>query len=187
MHKEIADVTSHRHSTLARGSAVRVLAAGMAIAVVGMLLAAASSAQAAAPAWSLQMTHKLATFNRLDFADQYTVQIENSGDDFTAGTYVLDDTLPPELNVAAVIPGGGWTCPSTAEVISGAPLSCSRAETLAPGESSLAVTVKVDVPASAPDTVTNVASISGGGAGAASSTDPTPVIDRPPFLSLIHI
>jgi hypothetical protein len=174
-------VTSHRHSTLARGSAVRFLAAGIVIAVVGMVLGAPSSAQAAAPAWSVQMTHKLATFNRLDFADQYTVRVENSGDEFTTGTYVLDDTLPPELTLASVIPGDGWTCPSTEEVISGAPLSCSRAEALAPGESSLALTVKVDVPASAPDTVTNAASISGGGAGAVSSTDLTPVIDRPPF------
>jgi uncharacterized repeat protein (TIGR01451 family) len=147
-----------------------------------LLLGIASSAQAAAPAWSLQMSHSLASFNRLDRGAEYTVRVENSGDEATSGTYVLEDTLPPQLTVTSVTAGSGWTCTPTEEVIAGTPLSCTSSETLAAGTSALVVTVRVDVPASAPDTVTNAATISGGGAAAAASaTDPTPVIDRPPF------
>jgi hypothetical protein len=153
---------------------------------VGLLLFVGTpSAEAAAPAWSLQMAHSPASFERLEpevhYGVQFTVSVENSGNEVTAGTYLLDDVLPPRLTVAEVSPGSGWTCTPTAQVIGGVPLSCSSSEVLAPGVSALAVTVVMNMSNSAPDLLTNEATISGGGAVGASASDPVSVVDRLPF------
>jgi uncharacterized repeat protein (TIGR01451 family) len=171
----------HRLALATRSTANRLIA-GTAVGVVGMFLAAAPSAQAAAPAWTLHMGHEPAAFQRLDEGDQYIVTVENSGDETTTGTYVLDDTLPPELTVASVSAGGGWTCTTREEVIAGTPLSCSSSEPLEGGTSSVAVSVGFHVPATAAETVTNSATISGGGAlTGASAADSVMVNDRPPY------
>jgi Domain of unknown function DUF11 len=150
-----------------------------------LLFLAAPSAEAATPAWSLQLAHTPASFERLErevrYGVQFTVAVENSGDEVTAGAYVLDDVLPPQLTVADISPGSGWTCTPVAQVVGGAPLSCSSNEELAPGASALAVTVRMNMSNSAPALLTNEATVSGGGAAGASATDFVPVVDRPPF------
>lgn len=153
---------------------------------VGLLLFVGTpSAEAAAPIWNLQMGHSPASFERLEpevhYGVQFTVSVENSGNEVTAGTYLLDDVLPPQLTVAEISPGSGWTCTPTAQVIGGAPLSCSSSEVLAPGMSALAVTVLLNMSNSAPDLLSNEATISGGGAVGASAADPVSVVDRLPF------
>jgi hypothetical protein len=183
-HKETATVNPfHRPDPVAR-STVQFMAAGIAFSLVAMFLIA-SSAQAAAPAWSLQMTHGPFNFERLkehgEYPVSYTVAVENSGDAPTAGSYALDDTPPSALAISSVTAGSGWTCTSTEQVLAGASLSCSSEATIAPGTSSVAVTVGLEMSPTAPDTVTNEATISGGGAGVISAGDPTPVIDRAPF------
>jgi hypothetical protein len=168
---------SHVHST----RRIAVLLLGSALLLLGL----SSSARAAAPSWTLQMTHGPSTFERLaeggEGSASYGVNIENSGDAATTGLYTLSDTPPPELTVQAVTAGAGWTCTPTQQVIEGAPLSCHSEAALLPGAVSQAVTVTMGVPAGAPDAVINQATISGGGAGEASASDPTPVIDRPAF------
>jgi hypothetical protein len=153
--------------------------------VVGMFLALASTAQAAAPAWHLQMTHQPGTFERLEEFGEYTVAysvtVENSGDAPTTGTYTLIDTPPPQLAVKGVEPGPGWTCTTTEEVIAGAPLNCSSEAALAPGASAPAVSLEMMMSPSAPATLTNEGTISGGGGSMASATDQTPVVGRAPF------
>jgi hypothetical protein len=154
--------------------------------VIALLLAVtASSAQAAAPAWHLQMTHSPSPFERLsdhgNYPVLYKVSVENSGDEATSGSYVIDDTPPPQLTVTSITAGPGWSCTSTEQVLAGTPLTCTSEAVLEPGASVRAVSILLSMSPSAPDTVTNEATISGGGAGGASAADPTPVIDRPAF------
>jgi uncharacterized repeat protein (TIGR01451 family) len=159
---------------------------GLLLALSFLLMATAATAQAAAPAWSLHITHSPTPFERLqehgEYPVQYTVSVENSGDEATTGSYSLTDTPPPQLAVEHVTAGAGWSCTTTAQVIAGAPLSCTSEVALEPGASAIAVTVLMAMSPSAPDTVTDEATISGGGnASAASASDPTPVIDRQAF------
>ena len=104
----------------------------------------------------------------------YTLNARNSGNAATSGLVTLQDTLPAGLTATA-ISGDGWSC-------SLATLSCTRSDALAGGSSYPPVSVTVDVAADAPDQVTNVASVSGGGEGPAtgnnSANDPT-TIARP--------
>src|SRR5262249_20806754 len=70
------------------------------------------------------------------------------------------------------ISGAGWACTA------GATSTCSRADALAAGASYPAITLTVSVAANAPSTVTNTATVSGGGdvnAGNNTATDPTMV------------
>jgi hypothetical protein len=168
-------------------SSLRGILTGVVLGMVGLLLITAPAAQAAAPAWTLQMGHGPNTFARIpdlplsEYTVDYYVNVENSGDAATVGTYTLADTPPPQLAVQSIAAGEGWSCTTTAEVLAGTPLSCTSEAALAPGASSRAVTVQMKMSASAPDTLTNEATISGGGGAPVSATDPAPVIDRLPF------
>jgi len=160
---------------------------GLLLAVTLLLLAMASSAQAAGPAWTLHMAHNPETFERLhnghgEYTVAYHVTAENSGDAASTGSYTLNDTPPAELTVTNIVAEAGWTCPTTAQVIAGTPLSCTGSAVVAPGASTTAVHVVMKMSPTAPDTVTNEAAISGGGAAApATATDPMAVVDRTPF------
>ncbi len=103
----------------------------------------------------------------------YTLTARNSGNAATSGLVTLQDSLPAGLTATA-ISGDGWSC-------SLGTLSCTRSDALAGGASYPPVSVTVDVAADAPDQVTNVASVSGGGetpTGNNSANDPT-AIARP--------
>ena len=160
---------------------------GVLLAVVLLSLGLVASAQAAAPAWTLQMSHTPSTLERIpdpamaEYPVIYKVSVENSGDEATTGTYTLSDTPPSQLTVKSVSAAQGWSCTSTGEVLGGTPLSCHSEVALAPGASVPALSVVMNMSPSAPDSLANDATISGGGAGQASATDPTPVIDRAPF------
>ena len=99
----------------------------------------------------------------------YTITISNVGTGQTDGTGVtLTDTLPSGLTAAAMA-GTGWTCTV-------ATATCSRGDRLANGLAypPIVVTVKVD-PAAGP-TLTNRATVSGGGdinSANNTATDPT--------------
>ena len=80
------------------------------------------------------------------------------------------DTLPAGLTATAVS-GTGWSCTL-------ATLTCTRSDALAAGASYPAVTVTVNVASTAPASVTNTATVSGGGdANGAnnSASDPTTI------------
>jgi uncharacterized repeat protein (TIGR01451 family) len=112
----------------------------------------------------------------------YTITVTNSGFSATDGsTVTVSDTLPAGLTVTA-ISGGGWTC------VLGT-LECTRNEALAAGLSYPVITLTVDVALTAPGSVTNSASVSGGGETNVSNNtanDPTTIDSAtPPSVTLV--
>src|SRR5882762_6614287 len=86
----------------------------------------------------------------------YTITVTNSGGTATSGTVTVTDTLPPSLTPTA-ISGTGWTCTVSPT------LGCTRSDALATASSYPAITLTVNVASSAPASVTNTATVSGGG------------------------
>jgi uncharacterized repeat protein (TIGR01451 family) len=116
-----------------------------------------------APAWRITATHQG------DFQQgqngAYTITVGNSGNGQATGARV-DDTLPPGLT-AISFQGTGWTCGLTA---------CSRSDAIAAGASYPPLTLTVNVAANAPASVTNQATVSGGGVlSGVTTTDPTTI------------
>jgi len=85
----------------------------------------------------------------------YTLTVSNSGAGATSGVVTVSDVLPTGLTVAAAT-GIGWTCTVT-------PVSCTRSNALAAGGSYPAITLTVNVASNAPASLTNTATVSGGG------------------------
>ncbi len=90
-----------------------------------------------------------------DAARTYTITATNSGGAPTEGVVSVKDTLPAGLTATA-LSGTGWSC-------SAATLLCTRTDSLAPGASYPAITLTVKVASSAPASVTNTATVAGGG------------------------
>ncbi len=85
----------------------------------------------------------------------YTITVTNPGTAATSGPVSVADTLPSGLTATA-IGGTGWTCLL-------ASLNCTRSDALAPSGSYPPITVTVDVAANAAGSLTNTATVSGGG------------------------
>lgn len=105
----------------------------------------------------------------------YTITVQNVGGASTSGTVTVTDTLPAGLTVNT-ISGSGWSCNA-----GGSP-TCFRSDVLTSGASYPPITLTVNVSSSAPATVTNTASVSGGGdtnAANDSASDPTIVNPLP--------
>lgn len=118
-------------------------------------------------------------------AASYTLSVSNIGGLSTgANTYTISDTLPTgiTLTTAAGSAGwtlNGWTCTGTA---GGSVVSCSRSTALTPGSTSNTVVFPITVSNAAAPSVTNTASVTGGGEAAAvtgnnSTSLITPVVD----------
>ena len=100
----------------------------------------------------------------------YTLTATNSGAAITSGVVTVTDTLPVGLTATA-ISGSGWSC------VLGT-LTCTRNDGLAAGASYPVITLTVDVALTAPNSVTNSATVSGGGENNASNNtanDPTTI------------
>ncbi len=85
----------------------------------------------------------------------YTITVKNLGPGVAGGPVTVVDALPAKLTATAMS-GEGWNC-----VL--ATLACTRTDTLAVGASHPPITLTVDVAADAPESVTNSATLSGGG------------------------
>jgi uncharacterized repeat protein (TIGR01451 family) len=85
----------------------------------------------------------------------YTLTASNIGAAATTAAVTVTDTLPAGLTATAIA-GTGWSCTL-------APLSCNRSDVLAAGGSYPPITLTVNVSASAPASVTNTATVAGGG------------------------
>jgi len=114
-------------------------------------------------------TH-LGNFTQGDSGKSYRITVRNAGGLSTSGTITAIDTLPSGLTATA-ISGNGWACnlPS---------LTCTRSDVLAASSSFPAITITVNVAANAPSSVSNVATVSGGGesnAGNDTANDPTTI------------
>jgi len=85
----------------------------------------------------------------------YTITVNNLGPGPTAGTVTVTDTLPAGLT-ASTMTGTGWTCTV-------ATLTCTRTDGLASAASYPTITLTVSVAANAAASVTNIATVGGGG------------------------
>ncbi|MBZ5521076.1 MAG: DUF11 domain-containing protein [Acidobacteriia bacterium] len=110
----------------------------------------------------------------------YTLTVKNAGIAPSNGTVTVTDTLPTGLTAAGMF-GTGWSCGL---------LTCTRSDVLAGGASYPAITVFVNVASNAPATVTNTATVSGGGdvsPGNDTATDLTTVNPSPDLtIALSH-
>ena len=111
-----------------------------------------------------------AAFTQGQMGALYTITVSNAGSASTNGTVTVTDTLPLGLTATA-ISGAGWSCSQPGG-------SCTRADPLAAGGSYPGITLVVNVAANAPVSVTNVATVNGGGDANTSNntaSDPTAI------------
>ncbi len=109
-------------------------------------------------------------FTQGDPADTYIISVANIGSLPSSGTITVTDALPAGL-IATDMSGDGWTTNLNS-------LTCTRTDALPAGASFPLITVTVAVASNAPNSVTNIATVSGGGdANAANNTasDPTTI------------
>jgi len=119
---------------------------------------------------TITKTHS-GTFPRGSSGNNYTITVSNSaGAGPTLGTVTVKDILPnsPHTLVPTAMSGTGWTCNLGT-------LTCTRSDVLAAGASYPAITLTVSVPIGiGPSTVTNSATVSGGGdPNSHTANDPT--------------
>src|SRR5207244_137299 len=112
-------------------------------------------------------------FRQGDAADLYTVTVSNVGPGPTTGAVTVTDTLPAGLAPTAADNGtiNGWTVS-----FSGQTITATRSDALNNGASYPALTFTVNVASNAPASVTNTATVAGGGelnTANDSASDPT--------------
>jgi len=88
----------------------------------------------------------------------YTITVSNSGAVATVGTVNMNDFLPFGMTATA-INATGWTCSTVPTTF----VNCTRSDSLAAGGSYPAITATVSLDSSVGPSVTNFASVSGGG------------------------
>jgi PKD repeat protein len=126
------------------------------------------------PDVAITKSHTPADFVRGADAN-YTIVVQNVGEDPTSGTITVADNLPNNLTATAIA-GSGWSCTLS-------PLGCTMTGPVNAGASANSITLTVEVGKSGNNTVTNTATVSGGGdntAGNNTANDPTTLIDAPP-------
>jgi hypothetical protein len=142
---------------------------------------ATASIDIEAPDLAITTSHA-GTFIRGQQGDTYTLLVTNIGVGPTTGTISVTDTLPNVSNtfVPIAMSGSGWSCTL-------ATLTCARNDALVSGSSYPAITLTVDVPIGiATGTVTNTATLSGGGdVGAGNNTANDATTIASPQVSVI--
>lgn len=87
----------------------------------------------------------------------YSLTVSNIGGTASAGAYTVVDTLPTGLTFVSAA-GTGWTCSSAGQTV-----TCTNSTVIAGGASGSAISLVVLPAAGAVPTVTNRATVSGGG------------------------
>jgi phospholipase C len=138
----------------------------------GICLAAALSScggiagnSSSSPAWNLTMA-AVGNFSP-GGTGQYSITATNGGSSATSGTVSVSDSLP-NVFTATSATGTGWTCTLS-------PVSCTRSDSLAAGASYPTIALIVKVAQNASGTVTNQATVSGGGASSGSASVQTSI------------
>ena len=113
----------------------------------------------------------------------YTIAATNSGTTATSGTVTISATVPTGLTPTNAS-GTGWLCN-----ISGQVVTCTRSDALAINTSYPPITLTVNVASTVPTSVTNTATVSGGGQfnTANDSASDATTIDPSADLSLTKI
>jgi uncharacterized repeat protein (TIGR01451 family) len=132
------------------------------------------------PDLTITKTHS-GNFTQGQTGATYSITATNSGTATTSGMVTVTDALPAGLT-ATDISGAGWSC------VLGT-LTCTRNDALAAGASYPVITLTVNVSLTAPGSVTNSATISGGGENNASNNtanDLTTIdVAAPPSIGLL--
>jgi hypothetical protein len=139
---------------------------------------ASASVTVMAPDLTITKSH-VGNFKQGLIGGVYTITVSNPGAIASAGAVTVVDTLPASLTATAMA-GTGWTCTIT-------PASCTRSDVLATGASYPAITLTVNVSGTAPASVTNMATVSGGGdasTGNNTASDITAVDVVPPDFTI---
>jgi len=129
------------------------------------------------PHLSIVATHQ-DDFSQGQSGAEYEVSVSNAkGAAPSVGATTVTGSAPKGFALSSIA-GPGWTCGSH---------SCSRSDQLAAGASFPPITETFNVAWNAPETVTNIVSVSGGGSKPANASDPTTVeTDNPvPVLTSI--
>ena len=113
------------------------------------------------------------SFSRGQSGATYDIAVANLGSGATSGTVTVVDTLPAGLTATAMA-GSGWSCTL-------ATLTCTRSDALPSGGSYPVIVLTVDVWTSAPPSLVNIATVSGGGAipAARTTSDATTIAAGP--------
>jgi uncharacterized repeat protein (TIGR01451 family) len=122
------------------------------------------------PDLTITSTHT-GSFTSPETGATYTLAVTNSGDSTTTELVTVTDTLPAGLTATAIDGGPNWFCTLS-------PLQCTRGDNLDPTLTYDPITLTVNVAANAAATVTNTATVSGGGETDTSNdtaTDPTQI------------
>lgn len=101
----------------------------------------------------------------------YTIRAANAGSATSSGQITITDSLPAGLTPTSAT-GSGWACG-----ISGQTVTCNSSAIITAGQSSPPITLLVNI-AAGPRSITNIASVSGGGeinTANNSASDPTTV------------
>ena len=105
----------------------------------------------------------------------YSLTVSNVGPAPSGGLVTVSDTLPAGLTPSSAS-GSGWTCGIVAQVV-----TCTRSDALTAAASYPLIVITVAVQQSAPGSLTNSATVAGGGevnVGNDSASDPTTVISH---------
>jgi uncharacterized repeat protein (TIGR01451 family) len=133
----------------------------------------------AAPLSDLTITKQHSGDFTIGQSGNYVITVANNGAAATAGAVTVTDQVPAGLVLTAMA-GSGWVCDvGTA--------TCTRSDALAVGASFSPITVTVSVTTNAAATITNIATVAGGGEGDATNDtaqDATIITGGTPDLTL---
>jgi YD repeat-containing protein len=119
----------------------------------------------ASPSLTITKTHS-GNFTQGQMNATYTITVSNTaGSGTTNGTVTVSEVLPAGLSLASMA-GTGWVCGTG---------DCTRSDALVGATSYPAITVTVNVALDAPSSVTNMATVSGGGSPSANASDITTI------------
>jgi hypothetical protein len=126
------------------------------------------------PSISITKSHT-GSFTQGQQGASYTLTVSNAaGVAPTTGTVTVTETVPTGLTLSGMS-GAGWTCPAN---------TCTRSDALAANTSYPAITVTVNVAANAPASVTNVATVAGGGDSTSTNKTANDVTNITPIFTL---
>jgi uncharacterized repeat protein (TIGR01451 family) len=120
------------------------------------------------PSLNVQKTHQGA-FTQGQPGVAYTVTVSNGSSVApTSGSVSVAETVPAGLFLVSMA-GSGWICPAGG-------ITCARSDPLNAGATYPAITVAMNVAATAAPQVINRVTVSGGGSHSASASDPTAIL-----------
>ncbi len=124
-----------------------------------------------APVLKIAESHN-SNFTQGQVGATYSITVSNMGSVPTSGQVVVTETPPAGLTITAMS-GSNWSCTQPAG-------PCARSDSLAPGISYPSIGVTVTVAGSASSPLVNQATVSGGGAATASTSDSTNILAQSP-------